>query len=49
MAEKPRDWKHAWEEPYLKRTDDHIFRNTFRDIDADHPPAGRRAWHPVRA
>jgi uncharacterized protein (DUF849 family) len=32
MAEKPRQWKHAWEEPYLRNTDDHIFRNTFRDI-----------------
>ena len=26
------EWKHAWEQPYLARTDDHIFRNTFRDI-----------------
>jgi uncharacterized protein (DUF849 family) len=26
------DWKHEWEKPYLDRTDDHIFRNTFRDI-----------------
>jgi uncharacterized protein (DUF849 family) len=25
-------WKHEWEKPYLARTDDHIFRNTFRDI-----------------
>ncbi len=25
-------WKHDWEKPYLARTDDHIFRNTFRDI-----------------
>jgi uncharacterized protein (DUF849 family) len=33
MAAKPRQWQHGWEEPYLKRTDDHIFRNTFRDID----------------
>jgi uncharacterized protein (DUF849 family) len=33
MAEKPRDWQHDWEKPYLERTDDHIFRNTFRDID----------------
>ena len=32
MAERPRQWTHAWEEPYLRRTDDHIFRNTFRDI-----------------
>jgi uncharacterized protein (DUF849 family) len=33
MAEKPRAWKHEWELPYLRRTDDHIFRNTFRDIE----------------
>ena len=26
-------WKHAWEQPYLARTDDHIFRNTFRDVE----------------
>ncbi len=26
-------WKHDWEQPYLARTDDHIFRNTFRDIE----------------
>jgi uncharacterized protein (DUF849 family) len=25
-------WQHAWEQPYLARTDDHIFRNTFKDI-----------------
>ncbi len=25
-------WKHDWEKPYLDRTDDHIFRNTFRDV-----------------
>ena len=29
-----REWKHAWEKPYLERTDDHIFRNTFRDIES---------------
>lgn len=27
-----KEWKHAWEKPYLERTDDYIFRNTFRDI-----------------
>ena len=27
-----KEWKHAWEQPYLARTDDHIFRNTFRDV-----------------
>ncbi|MBN3732989.1 3-keto-5-aminohexanoate cleavage protein [Burkholderia sp. Tr-20390] len=32
MAEKSREWKHDWEVPYLKNTEDGIFRNTFRDI-----------------
>jgi len=27
------EWKHAWEQPYLARTTDHIFRNTFKDIE----------------
>jgi uncharacterized protein (DUF849 family) len=31
-AEKITTWKHDWEKPYLAGTDDHIFRNTFRDI-----------------
>ncbi|MGH7106873.1 MAG: 3-keto-5-aminohexanoate cleavage protein, partial [Acetobacteraceae bacterium] len=31
-GDRVRSWKHAWEKPYLDRTDDHIFRNTFRDI-----------------
>ncbi len=26
-------WKHAWEQPYLSRTEDYIFRNTFKDIE----------------
>ncbi len=26
-------WQHDWEQPYLARTDDHIFRNTFRDVE----------------
>ena len=26
-------FKHAWEEPYLRGTDDFIFRNTFKDIE----------------
>ena len=26
-------WKHAWEQPYLARTEDYIFRNTFKDIE----------------
>jgi uncharacterized protein (DUF849 family) len=32
MADRYKTWKFDWEEPYLRRTDDHIFRNTFRDI-----------------
>ncbi len=26
------DWKHPWEETYVRGSDDFIFRNTFRDI-----------------
>ena len=33
MAKKPRDWKYDWEKGYLERTDDFIFRNTFKDIE----------------
>ncbi len=32
LADRHRTWKHAWEEPYLRNTEDHIFRNTFSDI-----------------
>ncbi len=32
LADRYKDWKHEWEQPYLKGTDDFIFRNTFRDI-----------------
>ncbi|PWC33517.1 3-keto-5-aminohexanoate cleavage protein [Azospirillum sp. TSO35-2] len=32
LADRYRNWKHDWEEPYLRGTDDFIFRNTFRDI-----------------
>jgi uncharacterized protein (DUF849 family) len=31
-AEKRTSWKHEWEEEYLSRTVDHIFRNTFGDV-----------------
>ena len=31
-GDRVKTWKHDWEKPYLDRTDDHIFRNTFRDI-----------------
>ncbi|AOH87164.1 3-keto-5-aminohexanoate cleavage protein (plasmid) [Sphingomonas panacis] len=33
MADRYKDWKHDWEEPYLRESDDYIFRNTFRDIE----------------
>jgi uncharacterized protein (DUF849 family) len=32
-GERVTEWKHAWEQPYLARTTDHIFRNTFKDIE----------------
>jgi len=32
LADKHSKWKFDWEEPYLRGTDDFIFRNTFRDI-----------------
>ena len=32
-AARVKNWKFDWEKPYLERTDDHIFRNTFRDIE----------------
>ena len=32
LADRYKTWKFDWEEPYLRNTDDHIFRNTFRDI-----------------
>jgi len=32
LADRYKQWKFDWEEPYLRQTDDFIFRNTFRDI-----------------
>lgn len=32
LADRQSTWKFDWEEPYLRGTDDFIFRNTFRDI-----------------
>ncbi|HBU14999.1 MAG: 3-keto-5-aminohexanoate cleavage protein [Rhodobacteraceae bacterium GWE1_64_9] len=32
MAAKPRDWRFDWEEPFLKGSDDLVFKNTPRDI-----------------
>lgn len=32
MAEKPREWRFDWEEPFLRGTDDLVFKNTPRDI-----------------
>jgi len=33
LADRNKIWKYDWEEPYLRGTDDFIFRNTFRDIE----------------
>ena len=32
LADRYKTWKQSWEEPYLRGTEDFIFRNTFRDI-----------------
>lgn len=32
LADRYTEWKYPWEEPYLRGTDDFIFRNTFKDI-----------------
>jgi uncharacterized protein (DUF849 family) len=32
-ADRFDDWKHDWEEAYLRATNDFIFRNTFKDIE----------------
>jgi uncharacterized protein (DUF849 family) len=32
MLDRYKDFKHAWEQPYLAGSDDRIFRNTFKDI-----------------
>ncbi|MGE0808508.1 MAG: 3-keto-5-aminohexanoate cleavage protein [Burkholderiaceae bacterium] len=34
MAARDRQWRFDWERPYLKGTEDMIFRNTFTDIEA---------------
>ncbi len=31
-AQRITEWRHSWEEAYVKNSDDYIFRNTFRDI-----------------
>ncbi|MBE7464510.1 MAG: 3-keto-5-aminohexanoate cleavage protein [Planctomycetes bacterium] len=33
MLEKPREWKHDWEQGYLSGSKDFIFKNTFADIE----------------
>jgi uncharacterized protein (DUF849 family) len=40
-GDRVKTWKHAWEKPYLARTDDFIFRNTFKDIAAIVEQLGR--------
>ncbi len=32
-AARVKDWKYAWEKPYLENTTNYIFRNTFQDIE----------------
>jgi uncharacterized protein (DUF849 family) len=32
LADRYQSWKYDWEEPYLRSTDDFVFKNTFRDI-----------------
>ena len=32
-GDRIKDWKFAWEKPYLDATDNFIFRNTFKDIE----------------
>lgn len=32
MAEKPREWQHDWERPFLLATEDMVFKNSFADI-----------------
>jgi uncharacterized protein (DUF849 family) len=31
-ANRIKEWKYAWEEGYVRNSDDFVFRNTFRDI-----------------
>ncbi|CDX30172.1 conserved hypothetical protein [Mesorhizobium sp. ORS 3359] len=33
LAERRHPWLHEWEQPYLRGTQDFIFRNTFKDIE----------------
>jgi uncharacterized protein (DUF849 family) len=33
LADRYKNWKHDWEEKYLRASADNIFRNTFRDIE----------------
>lgn len=33
VADKIKNWKHDWEEGYVRNSDDFIFRNTFKDIE----------------
>ena len=32
LADRYSDWKEDWEEPYLRGSEDNVFRNTFKDI-----------------
>lgn len=33
MADGQKSWQHAWEEPFIRASEDTIFKNTYRDIE----------------
>ena len=49
LADRYKEWKFDWEEPYLRGTDDFIFRNTFRDIERILKMLGEEHGTPLRA
>ena len=49
LADRYQSWKHDWEEPYLRSTEDFVFKNTFRDIARIVSSARTRARMPLRA
>jgi uncharacterized protein (DUF849 family) len=42
MADREREWKFDWEKPFLRSTNDLVFRNTFADIEWILENIGRR-------
>ena len=49
LADRYQSWKYDWEEPYLRATEDSVFKNTFRDIAKILSVLGKGARMPVRA